>query len=396
MLNEIMKLICIYLISFGALLILIEVRAHLEKSFLVFGIFLVSMNLFTAVDFWGIFPGVSGQEHLALLIVQHFLVSGSAIALLWYFVLLSETAHRRFFILASIVAVCFALSFLFLPYFRVDRNSAGPTLLYLVAAPLFFLSFSAANIALLLRGLRTLPQPQKQRVLKFHLLGYALLLISGSLDFVIFGSQLEPFVHILPNGTIFGLVLYGGLSTIVFTDRIVDLIAEKNQFSQLAQSDALTDVGNRRMLSVLLGHGLDFADQSRQPFSAIVLDIDAFKTYNDSYGHAVGDEILRQVVDQIRAAIRPNDALMRYGGDEFVVLCPDTDAPQVMAIGGRICAHIREHHLAVQGHDLRVTVSVGCATYPTHTTLHDQLVNCADKAQYVSKQNGKNRVTLAS
>ncbi|GAF77050.1 unnamed protein product, partial [marine sediment metagenome] len=131
-----------------------------------------------------------------------------------------------------------------------------------------------------------------------------------------------------------------------------------------------------------------------RPLSLLILDIDYFKNFNDTYGHPVGDLVLKEIAICIRNSIRISDLPARYGGEEFVVVLPETDERNALVTAERIRQNIQNHIIKAENKQLHVTVSVGAATFPVHAKDQQPLIDCADKALYYSKEHGRNQVTL--
>ena len=166
--------------------------------------------------------------------------------------------------------------------------------------------------------------------------------------------------------------------------------------SELAATDALTGLANRRTLDQRLRLEWDRAQRSAEPLTVLMIDVDHFKAFNDRHGHQGGDEALRTVAQVIEGNIRrPADLAARYGGEEFAVVLPHTDSQ-----GARVIAeHIRssvEHLPRVSGDTVPITVSIGLSTWTknSRTTLEELLLN-ADQALYEAKHTGRNRVVDA-
>ena len=121
----------------------------------------------------------------------------------------------------------------------------------------------------------------------------------------------------------------------------------------------------------------------------ILMDVDQFKQYNDTYGHPAGDDVLRTVASILRQTAREGDFVARYGGEEFVVLLPNTDAAASVVVAERFRAEIENHNWPLR----RVTASFGVVTTSILIITSDQMIDCADKCLYASKQAGRNRVT---
>jgi diguanylate cyclase (GGDEF)-like protein len=171
------------------------------------------------------------------------------------------------------------------------------------------------------------------------------------------------------------------------------------QLQQLSFVDALTGISNRRQFDLSLQAEWQRAQRSRQDLSLIMLDIDYFKRYNDSYGHLAGDECLRIMGAMLRSVVkRSTDVLARYGGEEFVILLPDTSAQGAGLIAKRIADELARLNLPHKASPLggKLTVSMGCATCKvSEANKPDILVAAADEALYRAKGAGRNRFVAA-
>lgn len=160
--------------------------------------------------------------------------------------------------------------------------------------------------------------------------------------------------------------------------------------------DDCTEVYNARYLIESLDREIRRAERYGSPLSVLFIDLDRFKLVNDHHGHLVGSQALRQLSQVILQCVRQVDTLARYGGDEFTVVLVDTDFEIAQRVAERIRRTVEETLFdAGRGHALRLTCSVGVATYPLHGTAREQLLDVADKAMYRAKSNGRNRVCTA-
>jgi diguanylate cyclase (GGDEF)-like protein len=159
--------------------------------------------------------------------------------------------------------------------------------------------------------------------------------------------------------------------------------------TELANIDPLTGLHNRRSVGELLRIAHAHAVRQDASLSVVMIDIDYFKAYNDTYGHPAGDEVLHSTGLILRSLVRVDDFVGRYGGEEFIVLLPNTDATTACLVAERIRSGIAAWD---RGRRL-ITVSLGVSTLVSRSTAIDVLVAQSDKALYQSKQNGRDCVT---
>jgi two-component system, cell cycle response regulator len=171
------------------------------------------------------------------------------------------------------------------------------------------------------------------------------------------------------------------------------LLDEKKRLEVLAITDQLTSTYNHSYLYVRLQEEFQRAQRYSLAFSYIMFDIDNFKRINDTYGHMVGDRLLRELTDEVRRVIRKSDLLARYGGEEFAILLPSTGMSGALREGERVCEAVARLRFTDLPASECLTVSVGVASFPdaSVSNSHDLIVN-ADRALYRAKAEGKNRV----
>ena len=193
------------------------------------------------------------------------------------------------------------------------------------------------------------------------------------------------------NGEFIGL-----LSAMNFFEYYKDV---EEHLSNLAIHDGLTGIYNRRYFDETLAREWKRTMREKAPLSLIMLDIDYFKKYNDTYGHQAGDECLRQVATTISGALRrPADMAARYGGEEFVVVLPNFKLKNSAKFGETIRAKIEALKMEHKQSDANpfITVSLGIASVvPSSISSYEELVGAADKALYSAKNKGRNRVCVA-
>jgi diguanylate cyclase len=176
----------------------------------------------------------------------------------------------------------------------------------------------------------------------------------------------------------------------LFADQCAAAIARAqlhNQMEQLASTDPRTGLHNRRALASTIASDLARAGRSGQPYSILFCDLDHFKQLNDRWGHAIGDQMLQQVAATLRQRVRRGDFVARYGGDEFVVLLPDT----TLAAACVVAEELRER-VGADATSRPITISIGAAAAEPGDEDWAELVAAADAAMYLAKQQGRNRV----
>lgn len=166
------------------------------------------------------------------------------------------------------------------------------------------------------------------------------------------------------------------------------------QMERLATTDGLTELNNHRHFQEILASEVERSRRYKRPLSLLLLDIDHFKSFNDTYGHPVGDLVLKEISACIRKSIRINDVPARYGGEEFTVIIPETAEEGALITAERIRSTIESHVIRSLDKELKVTVSIGCATHPSLAGSQQELIDNADKALYYSKEHGRNQVSL--
>jgi diguanylate cyclase (GGDEF)-like protein len=172
------------------------------------------------------------------------------------------------------------------------------------------------------------------------------------------------------------------------------LLLKKSQ--ELSVTDDLTHLYNVRYQNAALRREVSRSRRYRVPVSLIFLDLDGFKSVNDQHGHLWGSRTLIEVGAVIRSVVREIDVVSRFGGDEFTVILPQTDARGARVIAERLRQRIAATvFLRAHGLEVKLTASFGIATYPDHGRTEEDLVNRADQAMYAAKEAGKNRVQSA-
>ena len=172
----------------------------------------------------------------------------------------------------------------------------------------------------------------------------------------------------------------------------VDNVHLHHEAQRLSTTDPLTGLWNFRYLSMSLAREIERSTRFDRPLAVLMLDLDHFKLVNDTYGHARGDSVLRELAHRVQEQIREVDTFARYGGEEFVVVLPETSVEGAAQLAERICVAVRREPFRQEGEEsLDITVSIGGAAFPEHGATPATLMRSADKALYVAKGEGRDR-----
>jgi diguanylate cyclase (GGDEF)-like protein len=162
------------------------------------------------------------------------------------------------------------------------------------------------------------------------------------------------------------------------------------QADEVSHTDALTYLPNRRQVINHLQNEVHRADRYNTPLSISMMDIDRFKNINDSYGHTVGDVVLLELANTLRDGIRKSDMVGRYGGEEFLIVLPNTVLQRAADLAARLCKKVREREIDL-GEKTHITVSIGVAEYKHGEENWQKLLSRADMALYKAKNAGRDR-----
>lgn len=177
---------------------------------------------------------------------------------------------------------------------------------------------------------------------------------------------------------------------------IIKYILKSRDFEytyKLATTDGLTNLYNHRFFQEQMLINIENAKRYENPFSLILIDIDFFKKFNDTYGHQAGDAVLKQVAEQIKKSVRSTDIVCRYGGEEMSVILTNTGKEEAIITAQKICDSIATKPFKLSNTlERNVTISLGVSTFPQNGQTPTELIEHADKGLYVAKENGRNQV----
>ncbi len=170
------------------------------------------------------------------------------------------------------------------------------------------------------------------------------------------------------------------------------------KLNQMAITDGLTGLYNHRYFHDRLQHNIDIARRYMRPFSLLMIDIDHFKMFNDTYGHQAGDRVLRHVAKKLKITLRGTDILARYGGEEFAIQLLETSHDRACLVAGRLVEVFANDKIDLPTADepVAITVSIGVATFPHDGETSTDLIRFADEGLYAAKRAGRNQVGLAT
>lgn len=177
---------------------------------------------------------------------------------------------------------------------------------------------------------------------------------------------------------------------------IVKYLIKSRDFEQqykLATTDGLTDLYNHRYFQEQMLMAVENSKRYGTEFSLIILDIDFFKKFNDTFGHQAGDAVLRQVAHTLKKNVRATDIVCRYGGEEMSIILPNTPKEEAYTTAQKICERVASNKIKLSNDkESNVTISLGVATFPHDGSTPSEIIDCADKRLYNAKHNGRNQV----
>ncbi|MGL9622850.1 GGDEF domain-containing protein [Bradyrhizobium sp. U531] len=283
----------------------------------------------------------------------------------------------------------------YLTVFQISAHMALQ-LVFLLAVPTVGVAFIA--VLFLIFAFGTLRMTSRQAMVTWGLAtgGLSLVFLGSDLPIGLpVGTRLERAASMLCFVLVIGqcafLGLFGATLRKILYRRSIELKAAYQRIEELAELDELTGSYNRRCIMRLLDAEIEKARQTSAPFAIALIDLDWFKRINDAYGHPVGDEVLRTFAITIFANVRPADSFGRYGGEEFLLLLPDTPADAAQRMLDRLRSIVADLDWSAFSLNMHVTISAGVVTLRDADTA-DTFLARADCALYSAKAQGRNRV----
>lgn len=172
------------------------------------------------------------------------------------------------------------------------------------------------------------------------------------------------------------------------------LAAANSRLETMAMTDALTGLPNRRNALSRLKEVVSESLRHKTPLGCIMIDIDHFKLVNDSYGHDIGDQVLREIADILNTTARSYDMVSRIGGEEFLVICARSTLSESKQLAERLRRAIHDHRITIESNTIQITISLGVASWSENMSNGEDMTKAADQALYQAKKNGRDRVEI--
>lgn len=230
-------------------------------------------------------------------------------------------------------------------------------------------------------------------LVKYFLIGHTFFVVFNGIAVLFYKGLIEP-SYLSSHGVGIGIMLEALTLAFIISYRIKileDIRASQDELKRQAATDPLTRLYNRRFFFSEADYLLELGKKGNTPLTMMVIDIDHFKQVNDTYGHATGDKVIIKIAQALKKYSRSKDLIARFGGEEFVMLLPETGLDEAIGCAERIRMAIEEIRTATADSEIRCTISIGVATIDAgHETIESAL-HRADKALYEAKNSGRNR-----
>jgi len=315
------------------------------------------------------------------------------ILVLFYFVAPgTEVADRFGFVSAMIAFAVFVLAFRYARFFSRETRGKLAVETWIMILFVSYVAYNTGgvhspllNLYLLVIITSALTLGKMVTFLEFILIT-AVYFYMGYPEFVSQSFSINDFSRLM---ILFAPYLLVGYVTTMLAS---DIHYGVEALESLSQTDELTGLRNRRAFNETLHHETRKASRYGRSYSILMMDVDDLKSINDRLGHDAGDKLLKMISNVIQDVLRDTDILARYGGDEFIVLLPETDSEQALEAAERIRTAVNNTSINLEGQAVSSTVSIGIAGYPGSSEEPHEVMKYADKALYQCKNKGKNSV----
>ena len=258
--------------------------------------------------------------------------------------------------------------------------------------------FQQTSANLVGQPIEALLPPRYRQIHRHHLAGF----LEGQVDARYMGSRKSFIIGYRADGTEINLgatilrtVGSGGQVFIAVLRDLTERHGYQHELERLANTDPLSGINNRRAFTNLAGKELARCQQAQDPVSLILFDLDGFKAINDGYGHDAGDTVICEFTNILKSVVHSGDLLARWGGEEFVLMMPDTSVESCAAIADMVRRNVETLEFGTaSGASLRLTVSAGVSTAGPAGESLDDLIRRTDHALYAAKSGGRNRVVV--
>jgi len=345
--------------------ITIEVADPLEALRIRISLWLLPLGALAALAAWGLSVAANKLSYPDKYLLP--IIAAGFLALEVYLWRSPQSIRRVWQVALSLIAVYEVISLYYEAAYKLhERDGITPAALWFPMV--YLMAFNLLN---------------RRQALQFSLIYLALGLLAGGVGLLISPALNASAVNTALQFTLSNVAYLALLYMFAFLRR------HYAQMHQMAHTDALTNLINRRAMQLRLDGELERAHRYNRPFALLLADIDHFKKINDTFGHSVGDQVLREVASRLGQYLRESDSLARWGGEEFLILAPETDLHQAHLLAERLLEAIRQNPIS----GVPVTLSLGVACYRQGDTVA-ALLSRADEAMYRAKAGGRNQVVL--
>ena len=286
----------------------------------------------------------------------------------------------------------FILSLHYVHFYRRETRAKLALETFVMIVFITWVVWYSGRISSPLLNLYLLPIIASSLILGKVLTSVELLVVVGCFMALAYRPESHDFQTVTYWGEILALVAPVVLVAYITTMLAADIRFAVDKIKQVSDTDDLTGLYNMRAFSSMLQRAFQQSVRHGHPLSMIMVDSDNLKNVNDSLGHEAGNRLLQHLVRCVRDELRGSDVMARFGGDEFVILLPETNRRGAHELAERIRKSVESSRFDARGNDFNITISLGIASYPDDGGNLEVILDKADKAMYRAKKQGRNRV----